>query len=66
MESERIVEIGQLGGGDLANPMQQTLRCDGSDLLGLCLRIDGEIKWGRRQWHLERVDRDMATIVLHS
>jgi hypothetical protein len=66
MESERIVEIGQLGGGDLANPMQQTLRCDGSDLLGLCLRIDGETTCRRRQWHLEWIDRDMATIMLHS
>jgi hypothetical protein len=63
MESERIVEI---TGRDLANPMHQTLRCDRSDLLGLCLRIDGETTCGRRQWHLEWIDRDMATMVLHS
>jgi hypothetical protein len=58
MESERIVEI---GGRDLANPMQQTLRCDGSDLLGLCLRIDGETTCRRRQLELEWIDhRDHA------
>jgi hypothetical protein len=48
MESERIVDIGQLARSDTPNPTQQTLRRDGSDLLGLCLRIDGEATFLRR------------------
>jgi hypothetical protein len=56
MESKRLIQFCELRGRDSPDPTPEPFGCNGSDLLGLRLGVDGETSRGGRQEHLEWID----------